>query len=213
MEEEWKPIPGYEGYEVSNHGRVRSLDRTIHRKDGRTRRLNGKLLKPAKNKGGYLTVGLWKDGKEKKKLIHRLVLEAFIGERPEGMETLHADGAPSNNKVNNLRWGTSRDNKADMVRHGRHRNARKDHCKRGHELTVKNRTRSHQGAGRRLCLACHRAHSYIQYHPELRDQLQEVSDRYYEAILKASTDAPVVGRHRDARTIMDRRRNERNEQQ
>lgn len=214
MKEEWRPVVGYEGrYEVSNHGRVRSLDRTIQCKDGRTQRWKGGIKKLCKNHSGYPTVGLQRDGKKRTEYVHRLVLEAFTGPCPEGMLARHLDDNPENNNIDNLKWGSPRDNQLDAVRNGRNYWSNKTHCDLGHEFIPENLRKNQLTRGYRGCLACHRAQAHVQRHPELQDQLQEVADKYYEAILKASTDAPVVGRHRDARTIMDCRRNERNEQQ
>ena len=184
MNEEWRPVVGWEGlYEVSDQGRVRSSDRTVHCKNGRTRRYKGRVLKLWKNSKGYLQVSLYGKG-ETKKLVHRIVLEAFVGDCPEGLETLHIDGNPANNHVGNLKWGTSSENTLDTVNHGTHRQARKTHCLRGHKLIPGNLRKSQEAKGWRECLACDRARGYIQYHPELRDQFQRVADRYYQAIFK-----------------------------
>lgn len=182
----WKPIPGYEGhYEVSSHGRVRSLDRTVQRKDGQTQRLKGRMMALKKTRNGYFLVGLRREGeKQRFKLVHRLVLEAFVGPCPDGMETLHGDGNPENNRLSNLHWGSLSENNLDTVKHGRHVNANKTHCPRGHELLLENTTESGRKDGRRRCLACHRARNRVRHHPELRNQLQQVSDRYYQAIIE-----------------------------
>jgi len=205
MKEEWKPIPGYEGYyEVSNHGRVRGLKR-------------GRVLKSRVNHGGYHLVQLHKEGKKKHKRIHRLMLEAFVGPCPEGMECLHIDGDPANNRLDNLRWASPSDNNLDTVKHGRHNNANKTHCPRGHELTPENIPNWIKKVGRRQCLACYRGYDYIRGHPELADRIQDLADQYYAKIMAEATDAPVIVRSRDARGIMDRHRaeqnKERNEQQ
>ena len=173
MTEAWKPVVGYEElYEVSNTGKVWSI-----RKE--------KTLSPAKNTSGHLYVRLHKGDKGKKKYIHRLVLEAFVGACPEGMETRHLDGNPANNRIDNLIWGTCSDNNFDIVRHGRHRNARKTHCPRGHELFRENLKESDRKRGIRRCLSCERAYSYIRKrHPELRDQFRELADQYYAKIVK-----------------------------
>lgn len=118
MTEIWKPAVGYEGYEVSDHGQVRSLDRTIYRKDGQTRLCKGRALKPQKHSDGYLYVCLYREAKPRKEYIHRLVLEAFTGPCPDGMECRHLDGNPENNRVSNLQWGTRSENILDVVRHG-----------------------------------------------------------------------------------------------
>ena len=100
-EEIWRPVVGYEGlYEVSNTGRVRSLDRY----DRKNRLKKGKLLKNKDNGNGYLLCGLSKNGIVKNKYIHRLVAEAFI-ERPDGLyEVNHKDEDKTNNNVDNLEW-------------------------------------------------------------------------------------------------------------
>lgn len=119
----------------------------------------------------------------KNKYIHRLVLEAFVGPCPDGMEALHSDGNKTNNNVDNLRWGTPSENNRDIVKHGRHRNARKTHCPSGHALSPKNTPDWYKKRGRRGCLACDRARSYVKYHPEKRDSLKEIADQYHAAIL------------------------------
>lgn len=125
----------------------------------------------------------------KNKYIHRLVLEAFVGPCPDGMKALHADGNKTNNNVKNLRWGTSAENNLDIVKHGHHRNAQKTHCPSGHALSPENTPDWYKKRGRRGCLACGRAHSYVWAHPELRDQFQQVSERYYAAILAEAAEA------------------------
>lgn len=100
MIEQWKSIDGYEGlYEVSNLGNVKSLGNNANRKD--------KFLKPATVKG-YQQVGLWKDGKRKKFLVHRLVAQAFLEKPfdPNATDINHKDENPLNNRVENLEWCT-----------------------------------------------------------------------------------------------------------
>jgi hypothetical protein len=129
---EWQPVVSYEGrYEVSDDGRVRSLDCVVpNRYSGRP--VKGRELKPwAKPPGGYLMVNL---GHSDKRTIHRLVLEAFVGPCPIGQEALHANDIATDNRRENLRWGTRSENKIDAVRNGRHNHANKTHCKRGHDL-------------------------------------------------------------------------------
>lgn len=104
------PIDGFEGlYEVSNLGRVRSLDRLVN-SNGGTRLHKGKVLKFVNNGGGYLQVYLYKDGKSTKFYVHRLVYEAFHGKRPEGMEINHIDEDKSNNSIKNLNLMTHKEN-------------------------------------------------------------------------------------------------------
>lgn len=118
--EEWRPVVGYEGlYEVSSHGRVRSLDRfRPHPTNERLTLVRGRVLKlKRRQRTGHLTVTLQNAGRSYP-FVHGLVLAAFVGPRPEGMECCHNDGNPANNHVSNLRWDTHAANLADMVRHG-----------------------------------------------------------------------------------------------
>lgn len=109
--ERWLPVPGYEGlYEVSDLGRVRSLPRNTTR---------GKVLKQANDGGGYLFVGLSRNGRTSLRKVHHLVLEAFSGPRPEGMQGCHGPGGRSDNRATQIYWGTlSRNYGADKVRDG-----------------------------------------------------------------------------------------------
>ena len=126
MQELWLPVSGYEGfYEVSSCGRVRSLDRTIIRSDGRPRRFNGKLLKPRVRTLGrqtpYLihTVNLSMQSKHKNAPIHKLVAKAFIP-NPDRLPVIrHLDNNSTNNQVANLAWGTHKQNTQDAVAAGR----------------------------------------------------------------------------------------------
>ena len=183
--ERWKPVNGYEGiYEVSSHGRVRSVDRTVTRSDGQVRRFKGKVLSVCLDKYGYQIVGLCNQGKCQTRTVHSLVAEAFIGTRPEGTEVCHNDGRKTNNHVDNLRYGTRSDNALDKVRHGTHHEAVKTHCPRGHELFAENIPPSSAKRGYRNCLACDRASSRVYDHPELKPQFKAVADSYYQAILE-----------------------------
>lgn len=252
MTEQWKPALGWEGvYEVSDMGRVRSLDRTIDQRDGTSRFFPGQILKQT-GMNGYRTVGLHFAGKERRRTVHSLVLEAFTCERPTGMQACHYDGDRANNKLSNLRWDTVEGNARDKLRHGtnvreamthcfkgheldhentyvspngaracktcrldanrasyyrnieRSReyarnyyrenyavpegekkpnlsqiNAAKSNCKRGHPLEMPNLMPGPWRKGHRACLACSRAHAYVNRHKSLKPELQAVSDRYY----------------------------------
>lgn len=118
MIERWLPIPGFAGYEVSDMGRVRSIDRTItSRRIGGAITLfrRGRLLSLKTHKRtGY--VGVEIAGRDT--LVHRLVLAAFVGPCPSGRESAHGDGVRSNNQLSNLRYATRAENAADRVRHG-----------------------------------------------------------------------------------------------
>jgi hypothetical protein len=98
--------------------------------------------------------------------VHRLVLAAFVGPCPEGMEVRHLDGNPANTRLANLRYGTHSENELDKVRHGTHHEARKTHCNRGHEYTQDN-TRRRRDTGSRECLTCARWRDAKRYNPTL----------------------------------------------
>ena len=120
MQEIWRDVVGFDGlYEVSNIGRVRSKDKLVRCLSpwGRMKvnHYKGKLLKPWPiGKYGHLFVGMYpknSKGEEDKvtEAVHRLVLEAFVGPCPEGMCCRHfPDRDPSNNKLENLSWGTKK---------------------------------------------------------------------------------------------------------
>lgn len=117
--EEWRPIVGWEGlYEVSSIGRVRSVDRVIECADG-PKRYKGRMRSLSKDGGGYPQVILSYKGEQVMRKVHALVMEAFVGQRPEGMQICHGDGDQTNNRVGNLRYGTGQENCADTLKHGR----------------------------------------------------------------------------------------------
>jgi DNA-binding XRE family transcriptional regulator len=117
--EEWRPIEGHEGfYEVSNLGRVRSLDRVVETSTGK-RKHKGKLLKQARTASGYPIVCLRKEGKQLNQYVHRLVAVAFLGQPPEGHVVCHGPKGQQCNKVTNLSWGTMKKNHGpDKLRDG-----------------------------------------------------------------------------------------------
>jgi hypothetical protein len=114
-EERWLPIPGHDGYEASNLGGVRSVDRVVVYKDGRKFRKNGRVLSVTDNGRGYRVIVL---PPKVPCYAHRLVLEAFVGPCPDGMEACHNDGDQSNNRLENLRWDVKKANHADKRLHG-----------------------------------------------------------------------------------------------
>jgi hypothetical protein len=116
--ENWKDVVGYEGeYRVSDHGKVMSVARIVPGRWG-SLRVREKILKWGVGKSGYAHVGLTKDGKLKTIEVHKIVLEAFVGPAPDGMEACHWDNDRMNNCLDNLRWGTRFDNASDKIRHG-----------------------------------------------------------------------------------------------
>ncbi len=116
--EVWKDVIGYDGrYRVSSFGRVKSLARTRKTKGGGVCPLPERILSP-RDKEGYQDVLLYKNEERVLRLVHHLVLEAFVGPCPPGMQCRHLNGKPWNNRLNNLCWGTSKQNHADRIRHG-----------------------------------------------------------------------------------------------
>jgi hypothetical protein len=121
MKEKWRKIPGFKNYRVSNHGRVKSIDRqrtgTTPQGKPFTRLVEGKLLSPIGGK--YLRVNLCKNGRTHQRTVHSLVALAFIGPPPKDQEVRHLDGNNRNNKADNLLYGTDQENANDRIRHGR----------------------------------------------------------------------------------------------
>lgn len=111
----WKDIQGYEGlYQISNYGRVRTVDRVSfqkHWQGGESKYLHkGKIRTPHMRKNGYFSINLVKDRKQKTFNIHRLVALHFIP-RVEGKEYVnHIDADKTNNHVSNLEWCTQKEN-------------------------------------------------------------------------------------------------------
>lgn len=104
MEEVWKPIKGYEGiYEVSNHGRIKSLQRIRNNKNGLITRKTS-IRKPQVSRGGYLCVVLRKYNDPKCYYVHRLVASAFIPNPNNYPFINHIDEVKTNNQVSNLEW-------------------------------------------------------------------------------------------------------------
>ena len=138
MAESWRDIAGFEGlYQISDEGRVWSARSRI-------------FLQPTWNKRRkYLYVTLCGDGRRVRRHVHRLVLEAFEGPCPPGLECCHWNGDARNNSVTNLYWGTRLDNMRDRIRHGTTRRA---YCRRNHELTSDNVWVSRKGV--RRCKQC-----------------------------------------------------------
>ncbi len=106
MKIRWESVLGFDGrYEVSTAGQVRSLL-------GR-----GRILRPAPV-NGYPVVSLHKNLCQKSYPVHKLVLEAFKGPCPNGMQARHKDGDRLNPSLSNLQWGTQSQNEADKIQHG-----------------------------------------------------------------------------------------------
>ena len=121
--EVWKPILGYEGlYEVSNEGRIRSLDRIVEQDNNGSKAktfYKGKILKGRKNGGGYRVVHVSKNGVSRRLSVHREVAKVFC-DKPDGCDVVnHIDNNPSNNKAENLEWTTYKGNMQWATKQGR----------------------------------------------------------------------------------------------
>lgn len=123
IEEVWKPITGYPNYEISNCGRVRSLERKIRYLHSVTREehfrlYESKLLKQQLTKFGYYFVQPYNDNGSKNKTIHRLVAIEFV-ENPHNFNVVnHIDGNKKNNRFDNLEWCTDAYNHEHAQREG-----------------------------------------------------------------------------------------------
>lgn len=113
--EVWKDIKGYEGYQVSNEGKIRTHNKTTYTEKHGVRHWQNRILSQKTAKDKAMRVELWKDGKHKTVLVHRIVALTFLGEPPEpNMTVNHIDGNRKNNRVENLEWLSL----ADNIRHG-----------------------------------------------------------------------------------------------
>lgn len=119
--EEWRSLPDFPGYEVSNMGRVRWRDRI-------------KTATP--DHKGYPRVSFWINGSSRKVFVHKLVAEAFLGPRPHGMVIRHGSAGNGVPAVSNLQYGTPIENEADKVVHGTRVNGTKHHSNKLTESQV-----------------------------------------------------------------------------
>jgi hypothetical protein len=122
--ERWLPIPGFEGYyDASDQGRIKTYWQKVGKGTGNGRGLvnvlgKPKILKPAISIYGYWVVTLCKNHVRSNFRVNRLILLAFVGPCPPGMEACHEDGKPTNNFLTNLRWDTHSSNQHDRRKHG-----------------------------------------------------------------------------------------------
>ena len=110
-------MPGFPGYYVDNEGFVWS-EKVRGRPTSKPAQPKIRRLKRRLHYSGYLYVGLSNNKKENRRFIHRLVLEAFVGSCPKEMETRHLNGIKNDNRLDNLKWGTCKENRADRLLHG-----------------------------------------------------------------------------------------------
>lgn len=193
--ENWADIPGHPGYQASDLGRIRSVDRI-----GESRRrggvvsvkLRGKIIQAKTLPNGYVRVHL---GSKYADYVHRLVLLAFVGDCPPGLECAHDDGIRGNNQLGNLAWKTRSANGLDRRRHGtatlgeRNPSWAGSICRNGHAYTEEN-TRLHRRGDNvvRICRACVRE--------RMRKERNSSPDRYrdgWDEKLRAGLDLMKSG--------------------
>lgn len=112
----YKLVPGHPGYRVGDDGSVWSCMRRTNTHEGARWTPDGtwKKMKTCVDSSGRLGVRI----AQKSRHVHRLVLLAFVGPCPDGMQACHGDGNPLNNRLSNLRWDTPKANQADRLKHG-----------------------------------------------------------------------------------------------
>ncbi len=195
--ERWRAIVGYEGhYEVSDLGRVRSVDRIV--RDGRTpngtRRRRGQPMSLGRHPFGYPQVKLSRDSKAETILVHTAVLTAFAGPCPAGKEACHGGNGHADSSLANLRWDTRAENMRDRGRHGTDWQLNKSRCPRKHLyagpnlVTIARRRRVNGEVGpHRECRACKRAHD-VCFHARKTGRVEPdfgtLADLKYEQIMR-----------------------------
>lgn len=141
MVEIWREIPGFSDfYEVSNFGNVRSKDRTVRHNFGGEKTVKGRTISQLVTPNGYCQVFLWREGKRKVCLVHRLVLLAFVGVCPAGCEVRHLNSIKTDNRLSNLAYGTHSENVIDTINLGRNSRQRLNP-----ELVLEIRRRTSEG--------------------------------------------------------------------
>lgn len=116
----WKDVIGYEGYyQVSNIGRVKSLDRAFIRSNGWNDFKPSRILVHNLDSKGYIKFSFYKNGVSKTVRLHQLIANAFIPNPNNHKIVRHLDDNKLNNRLDNLAWGSDLDNKADAIRNGK----------------------------------------------------------------------------------------------
>lgn len=198
MTEEWRDIPGYEGwYQVSDLGNVRSLDRAIPRGNHIVNRSGASMI-PCPDSHGYPSVKLSMAGDFKTFGVHRLVALTFIGPNPGGLEVCHGDGDKTNNALWNLRYDTRRSNAMDEVLSGRNYNLLKTHCRWGHELSGENLAivPMHRGGKQRACKICMKRYAET-YRAKQRDARPNPQEKAVIEELRREREAAMIATGRN----------------
>lgn len=150
MPETWLPVVGYEKfYVVSDWGRVHSFSRT--RRNGRF--TQGVMLRPGPQRKGYLTVSLCDGDSIRSGRVHQLVMAAFVGPMPTGLEVLHRNDIPGDNRLSNLYYGTRAENCAEARRNKKHGLRAAPLCTCGEEVDSEV-FYCDPNTGRRACADC-----------------------------------------------------------
>jgi hypothetical protein len=156
--EQWRPVRDFEGiYEVSDLGRVKSLARL----DALGRPWPERIMGHEVKSNGRHRVKLCGPGRTERRHVHRMVLEAFVGRCPEGLEACHWNDDPSDNRLTNLRWDTQVANSRDAVRNRTHSMSRKTQCPSGHPYDAENTRWTKRGT--RQCKTCTREQQRAAY--------------------------------------------------
>jgi hypothetical protein len=118
--EEWREVPGYEGfYEASNFGRIRSVSRNVRQWRGGVKPVQGRILKQVPGAFGYLAVSLSRQGKVRRFSVHRIIAMTFHGTSPSQKHyALHRNDKRTDNRAENLYWGTQKENRRDARKNG-----------------------------------------------------------------------------------------------
>lgn len=127
----WTPIPGFDLYEINQQGEIRSYaDRRCS---------TPRLIHGTADKRGYIKITLRdENNKPRTLLLHQLLMLTFVGLCPDGKEVRHYDDVKSNNSLENLIYGTHKENIADAIRNGKNPNLNKASCPEDHEYTKEN---------------------------------------------------------------------------
>ena len=159
--EEWRAIPGFSGYEASNLGRIWSVLRPAQGVEP-PRMIGGRVLRGTLLSDGHVAHMLTTEDGVKRRYAHQLVAWAFLGPRPEGTEVRHLNDVGTDNRLENLCYGTRQENIQDMLRNGNNYFANRTHCPKGHPYDEANTIRS--GRGGRCCRTCDNERTLRRYH-------------------------------------------------
>jgi hypothetical protein len=133
-----KPIPNFTGYFADENSNIFSMKpHGGNCGKGAKPPSEPRRLKPTKDTGGYFLVRLYRDGKQFNRKVARLMLETFVGPRPEGMEACHNNGIRTDDRCENLRWDTPKNNHADKKLHGTLANGEKNGLSKLNETQVR----------------------------------------------------------------------------